>query len=535
MLKQLRIQNLVLVESSDIEFNLGLNAITGETGSGKSALMNALSLVAGERADVNLIRHGSEKGIVEAVFSMEGIPEVHALLDQSGIDLTEGEDLYIRREIHSSGKSRAFLNNQLAQIAILKKVGEHLFEIVGQHANQKLFSVDHHRRLVDLFGDLEKDLQKYQESWKEENRIREDLETLVSSEAQRLRDIEVCLMELEELQEAKIREGEDEELFAEYALLTHAEELAQKSSEIYQALSGERHAALPNLIRQKSAFDQLIKIDPTLEETFKAYNSAILELQEIAHTVRNYQSHLEHNPGRASIVNERLTLINRLKRKYGNSVVEINTYLEETKKRLASLEGADNQITELREKLENTEKQTNELSQKLTKKRIASAGKLSKAIVEQLRTLNMPKVDFHIDVSHQKRTGTGDDRLEFFLIPNVGERSIPVKDCASGGEISRLMLALQALLAGKENIPTLVFDEIDANIGGQTASVVGDKLKQIGTSRQVLCITHFPQVASQADHHVQISKQEEGGRTFTQIAVLDGKTRTAELVRMQGG
>jgi DNA repair protein RecN (Recombination protein N) len=535
MLKHLHIQNIILVENAHVPFNAGFNVISGETGSGKSAIMDGLSLVIGERADTSIIRRGCEKGAVEAIFDIDQIKPICSLLAEAGIDHEIGQELIIRREIYSNGKSRAFINNQLAQITLLKKLGSYLVQIVGQHANQGLFSLDYHRDVLDLYGVLKPSVELFKQSFEMENAMRQELNALVQSEAQRLREIDLCQMELEELEEAALKEGEDEELFAEYTLLVNGEEIAQKVRDITQALSGERQSLIAALNRQKANLESLTQLDPHLEETASAFNNSLLEIQEVSHTLTRYQSRLHHDHERLAFVNERLTLINKLKRKYGSLVTEIQEYQKQLKERLKKLENADTQIEELQIQLAQAEAHTNQLAQTLTEKRCQTAQRLQVNLTQQLRSLNMPKAEFIVRASSQKRNATGDDRIEFFLVPNIGEHEIALKEGASGGEISRVMLALQTLLAGKEQTPTLIFDEVDANIGGETASIVGDKLTEIAAQHQIVCITHFPQVASQAHHHLQISKQEKEGRTVTLVRVLDAQSRQEELARMMGG
>lgn len=535
MLKHLRLTNIVLIEMAEISFSSGFNVLSGESGSGKSAILNALNLIAGERSDISIIRRGAEKGIVEAIFDVDTLPFIPKFLEEAGIDHEIGNELLIRREISASGKSRAFINNQTVQVGLLKKLSGLLFEVVGQHANQKLLSLEYHQQTLDLFGDLQGDASAFLQCWEEETTTRRDLECLISSEAQRLRDTEVCRMEIEELEEANLKEDEEETLFAEYTLLSNADDLVQKVGEINRILSGDKVAVLTHLSRQKLLFEQLVQMDPTLKDIAGSYQNALLELQEVAHTLRNYENRIESNPAKILQLNERLSLINRLKRKYGTSVSKMQSYLRATKDKLHSLENADANIELLQSNLKILEEKSNELSQLLTFKRKKAAKVLETAIVEHLRALNMPKVEFMVEISPQKRGRIGDDKIEFFLIPNVGEHRVSLRECASGGELSRIMLALQALLAGKEQTPTLVFDEVDSNIGGETATVVGEKLREIGHMHQVLCITHFPQVAKLAKHHLQIFKQEIEGRTITQIISLDEKTRKKELSRMLGG
>jgi DNA repair protein RecN (Recombination protein N) len=535
MLKELRLTNIILVESTTIPFSHCFNVLSGESGSGKSAIMNALNLIAGERCDASSVRHGEAKGVVEAVFDLSKLPEILSVLEEAGIDHEEGAELFIRREITAAGKSRAFINNQLAQLALLKQVTSFLFEIVGQHANQKLLSLDYHRQVLDLFGNHESDVKAFFLSWQEESKTRERLEELVRSEFQRRREIEIARAELEELDVADLKEGEEEEVFSEYTQLSNADELAQKVGEIINVLSGEKIAALTHISRQKSAFEQLVKLAPNLADAAASYENARLELHEVAHTLRIFEGSIEHNPERAALLDSRLELINRIKRKYGPLLEDVQTYYTRTKEKLQTLENADADIESLQTKLNVFVEKTEALSAKLSGKRKEAAAKLRVSVLQHLRSLNMSKVEFFVEITPQKRSRHGDDKIEFFLTPNVGEHRVPLRECASGGELSRIMLAIQALLAGKDKTPTLVFDEIDANIGGETAVAVGEKLKEIAAQHQVLCITHFPQVAKLAEHHLRIVKKEIEGRTVTLVDLLNHTSHLEELTRMLGG
>lgn len=534
MLKQLHIKNIILIESVEINFQKGFNVLSGETGSGKSAILDALSLILGERADSGIIRRGAEKGIVEARFDLDLSPELLPLLSDAGIDHLAGEDLLIRREINSSGKSRAFLNNQMAHVSLLRQIGSRLLSLSGQHANQKLLTLEHHRTIVDLYGDLCQEADLFAASWDKENSIRRQIEEILHHDSLRLHEIETLRMDLEELEEANLKENEEEELFNEYTFLVNAEELTQKVHEISQSLQGEGQGILNTLSKYQSAFDRLLRIDSKLHEIAELYRNALLELHEVAYSLQKYLSHLEQNPQRTAQVNERLSVINKLKRKYGRSVAEMKARKTQIEARLNTLENAEEHVEFLKKELEIVSEANNNLCFKLTKRRKEASKSLEKAITEQLSSLNMSRANFQIKILPQKRNRNGDDAIEFYLAPNIGEHLIAVKECASGGELSRLMLAFQTLLAGKEKMPTLVFDEIDANIGGSTASVVGKKLKEIGMKHQILCITHFPQVARYAEYHFEISKQEKEGRTLTLVTVLEGFSKQKELARMQG-
>jgi len=534
MLKQLLIKNIILIESATICFEKGLNVLSGETGSGKSAIMKALSLALGGKADTKSIRRDSEKGIVEVFFDIDREPYIQHLLDEAGIDHEKGEELIIRREITLNAKSRCFINNQAAQIKLLAQIGSLLARIVGQHANQWLLSVDKHREIIDIFGELEKDVREFGLNFNEETRVLRQLEELIENESKRLRAIDVCTQEIEELEEANLKNGEDEELFAEYSLLINAESRASKATEISDALSGERSSLIGMLNRQNMNLNELCRIDASLNDTSISFKNAIIEIQEVIYTINAYRSHIEYNPERVIQLNDRLALITKLKKKYGNSLDEIEIYKKSAIEKLKELENQDLLVETLKIELAAIQEQNNELANKLSSKRKAKAKKFEKAIMLQLQALNMPKVIFEVEFTTQKRNSKGDDLIEFYLIPNVGEHKIPIKASASGGELSRILLAIQALLADKERIPTLIFDEIDANIGGETAFIVGTKLKEIGNNTQVLCITHFPQVARQADHHFQISKKEDNGRTFTHVIALEQEERLDEISRMLG-
>lgn len=534
-IKHLNLKNIVLVEDISIPFSSGFNVLSGESGSGKSAIINALNLIAGDRCDASIIRHGTDKAVVEAIFDISCLSQLEHFLSESGIDHLNGDELYIRREITASGKSRAFINNQLAQLTILRQVSLYLFEIIGQHANQKLLSTDYHREVIDLFGGLEKQVLEFTQSFKEEIDIKSKLDSLIQSMSERLRQIETFNAEIEEIEEANLKIDEEDELFNEYTLLTNAEEIIEKTNDILIVFNSEKINISSHLRRLRSTFEQLLKLDPSLIELAKNYEAARLELEEIAHTVDRYASRIEHKPERAEAVNTRLKLIDRLKRKYGPAISDIENYLSSIRQKLEELNNADNQIDELKEALNASSLRTNKLAANLTKARTAISLNFKTAIRDELKSLNMQKAEFYVDITPQKRTRHGDEKVEFFIQPNAGEVRIQLKESASGGELSRVLLALQTLLAGKERIPTLIFDEVDANIGGETAYVVGEKLCEISKEHQVLCITHFPQVAKQSQHHYKIFKQEISGRTVTLAALLDAEGKHQEITRMMGG
>jgi len=528
MLKRLSIQNIVLIENGQIPFEAGFNVLSGETGSGKSAILHALKLIAGERTDGSILRKGAEKGRVEAAFDLQLIAPLAEILESAGIDFEPQEELLIAREIAANGKSRAFINNQMVQISLLKQVGGFILEMIGQHANQTLLNVENHRQMLDIYGDLQAEVATFGSSFAVELEKRRALEEIVGQEAQRIRDCERLTSDLEELDQAQLKVGEEEELFQEYTLLANAEELSHKAQEVRKALD------LGILMRQRTVFEQLAKVDVSLAEPSAAYASAFYELQEIAYILDRYVGKKEPNPTRLHEVSERLTLLNRLKKKFGPTIEELLLYRERAAAQLKEFAGSGETIEKLQEEIQVLESENRRKALQITSKRQKGAEKLAAAMMQELAQLNMPKAVITIDITPQKRSRTGDDRVEFFIAPNVGEHRIPLKESASGGELSRVLLALQTLLAGKAHIPTIVFDEIDANIGGATATVIGEKLRQIGTIHQVICVTHFPQVAAHANHHLRILKREKEGRTITEVDLLDALSRAQEIARMQG-
>ena len=532
ILKQLRIQNLILVEEADIQFARGLNVLTGETGSGKSAIMLGIGLATGIKADVTLIRQGAEKGVVEAIFELPESSLLHTLLKEGGIECEP--DLLIRRELFVSGKNRLFINHQIAQLSFLRKLSPLLIQIVGQQTSQQLYSLDYHRYILDLFGSLDSNVEQFKSAFRVEIECREELARLIGQETERIRKIETTERELAELEEARLQPGEDELLFREYELLAHAEEIALAVDEIYQGLSGERMALLAQIQRWKQNLENLGRLDPHLTDLARTFQGVLLELQEAAHTLRLYQGGFEPDSNKLQKLEQRLSQINRLKRKYGPDLEHVLHYSAAAKKSLEQLHAAEGKIEELQASVKIAEEATQRLAALLSEKRRATVPLLEQAMERQLQALNMEKAQFRIKLSPQKTTLGGNEQVEFFLKPNIGEREISLKDAASGGEISRVLLAIHTILAGKAAIPTLIFDEVDANIGGRAASVVGAKLKEISLNHQLICITHFPQVAIQADHHLQIFKTEREGRTFTQITALSTSLRDRELARMSG-
>lgn len=535
MLKELKIKNLILVEEATIDLQAGLNVISGETGSGKSALMEALSLVLGERCDSGVIRHECDKASIEACFEVSSESKVYNLLSEAGIEYEWNEDLFFKREIYNNGKSRLWINQQAANLNLVRKLRDHLIQFVGQHANRQLLEISNHRYFLDVYGELLEQVADFEESWKRKNQLQTQLDQLVNQEAYRKVEMGRLREIIEELNQASIKEGEEEDLYSEYSKLTRHEELLELGMQVCSALTDEDQSILNALSRQKPSFEKLKNFDPIqLPEIANHFHQIVRDLQDLSFQLQKYLNNLEHSPSRLQQISERMTTITKLCKKYQIKNNQINEFKSEIEKRLEQLENSECQIEELKVKLKEAENKNDLLAQELSQKRKAAAQVLSNDLEGQLRDLNMPRVKFHISIIPHNRCATGDDSVEFYIAPNYGENLIGVKDCASGGELSRIMLSLMVLLAQKNQMPILIFDEIDANIGGSTALVVGEKLRIISENHQVICFTHFPQVALQARHHIQISKREAKNRTITLAKTLNAKERKEELARMRG-
>lgn len=528
MLKLLSIENIILVDAAQIPFERGLNILSGETGAGKSAVMQALRLLAGEKGDPKLIRHGADKSIVEALFELPTTSGVWALLEQAGLNFDREEPLIIRRELSLQGKSRAFINHQLASLPLLRDIGEALFDIASQHASQKLISESFQRAVVDLWADLEEEVKAFSKSWDQEKQLQAELELLVQGEARRLREIEVCTREVEEIDEAKFTAEEDVTLFQEYASLATSEERFSTSSQIVEELS-----AFP-LSRLRHKLSELINLDTTLKPYLELFDQVKIELDEIAYALNQYQSRIAFDPAKMERLDARLQMMTRLKKKYGQTIEAILAWREEQQNKLRLLNSSDERIETLKLEIEELGPKNDQAALAISQKRKKRAEELAKKITCELQQLNMPKAEFYIEVVPAERTKTGQDRVLFLFQPNIGGKKMAIKESASGGELARILLAIKTVLADKAAASLLIFDEVDANIGGETARLLGEKLQQLGKTTQVIAITHFPQVAAQAHHHLRVQKIEINGQTRSIINTLTAKERESELARMVG-
>lgn len=510
----------------EISFADGFNVLSGETGSGKSAITEGLKTLFGYKGDASLIRHGCDKAILEGILDISSRKDLQQLLVESGIE--PDDELLIKRELSIQGKNRVFINHQPVQVSLLKKLGSMLFTLVGQHAVQLLFSSDEHRKIVDDFGGISEDTARLSADWKNEKALAQEIKEWELNEAKRLRDLEICKMEIGEFYDANLKEDEEEELFEEYALLSSSEERIQAASETSQNLY------LPQLKKQKFNLEKLARQDPKTVEILQGFCQALCELEEVNHQLTTYLARQQADPSRLKEVSERLSQINKMRKKYGQTFSEIQSYFKKRQQELAVLENGDAHIETLKERAAALKQSNHLLMEKISQRRMEAAALLEQKLTEEIQHLNMAKAEFSILIERQEPHAQGQDHIEFFLKPNAGEKALPIRESASGGELARVLLALKTVMAGKEARSILIFDEVDANIGGATAALIGEKLKALGSAHQIICITHFPQVAKQADHHLRIFKKEKEERTLSFVEILNASSQKQELARMQG-
>lgn len=533
MLVDLSIRNLAIIDTLHVPFQPGLTILTGETGAGKSIIIDAVNLIMGGRASADLIRTGADEATVEAVFALpEGAP-LAARLAEAGIEC-DGE-LLVKRVISRSGRNRVFVGGGLSTLAILADIARELINIYGQHESQTLLRTDNHLTLLDGFGGLLSLREAYMAVYGDYRGTLDRIRTLEEGEREAARRLDLLSFQGGEIREAALRPGEDEDLERERGLLAHGEKLLCTSQEAYAALYGDDGAVLDRLAEVKVKVAAIAGIDESLAPLLESLAGAAAQLEDAAITLRDYASRVEADPARLDQVEERLDLIRRLKKKYAPTLEEIIAYGQEADREIDSLANRERTRGELDAALQTLRKELAVKGAELSAKRRAAATELKKAMEREIHQLAMKHALFEVTFEEfPEPRATGLERAEFLFSPNPGEEPKPLSKIASGGELSRLMLALKQIHP-ESDVPTLVFDEVDTGIGGATSALVGEKLKRVSRGQQVLCITHLPQVAAFADHHYQVEKRVEGGRTATAVTPLQGEARVAEMARMLGG
>jgi DNA repair protein RecN (Recombination protein N) len=539
VLLELRVENYAVIDSLAVEFAPGLNLLTGETGAGKSILIDALSLLLGDKASTDMIRHGAEKAVVSGVFEADE-RRLARLLEENGIE-PEGNHVIVKREIAAGGKGRVFVNNQPATVALLRALAPALASIHAQ--NETILAFDEAARLGLLDTYAGHDLSELAEKHVVWADVRERLAQLDRDEQDRLRMADLWSFQKKEIEAARLHPGEDQKLETEKRVLANSEKLFGAATAAYQVLYEDDASALTNISAARKHLEELARFDEKFLEALAALESAKAAIEDVSATARDYADGIDASPERLAEVEDRLALLDRLKRKYGKTVDEVIAYGEDVARKLNELENREDVVRDLKKQLTAAASTYLAAAQVVSKRRYGAARELQKLVEAEINQLAM-KAQFRIEVSGADEpanwTAAGFDGVAYMISPNPGEPLKPVEQIASGGELSRVMLALKATIeAGKKSKGgtqrTLVFDEIDTGIGGRAAEAVGKKLKSLARANQVLCITHLPQIASFADHHYLIEKRETAGRTKTLVRALTAAEQTEEIARMLSG
>ncbi len=546
MLKELNIKNFAIIDQLRVEFTAGLNVFTGETGAGKSIVVDALNLALGERASADLIRTGCQEAIVEAAFELnaQATKEVRDLLGEQGIEMEAGEDLIIRRVLAASGKNKVYINGSLANLATLSALGATLADIHGQHEHQSLLSLERQMEMLDSFGNLDALRETLFQAYRRLQDIRKELTELEAGERDRAQREDMLRYQKNEIEASQLKPGEDGALASEQKLLANSEKIAGLSRAADEALYSSDHAALSELKKAVTNLREIAAIDSRMAQVLELCEAGRAQIEEAAREVSAYAGKVEFDPDRLEQIGDRLDLIQKLKKKYGGAIDEVVAFGERAAAELERMERSTEEIARLQKEVQTIKSGLTSQAQILTKKRGSAALDLEKKVEAELTQLGMKRTVFTVKITQEAGEDTldnhklgprGADRVEFLISPNPGEEPKPLARTASGGELSRIMLALKTILVEGDPIPTLVFDEVDAGIGGAVAEEVGKKLKRVAAKRQVFCITHLPQIASMAASHYGVSKSVKKDRTSTEVRLLDKQERVDEIARMLGG
>jgi DNA repair protein RecN (Recombination protein N) len=539
MLSDLQVKNFALINKVNINFKKGLNILSGETGAGKSIIIGALDLLLGARANTDVIRSGKEAAYISAFFQPEELTIINKILTEAGIE-KEDSGILIAREIRENGRNRTLINGQLATLKIVKKISRYLIDIHGQHEHQLLLDPGSHLMILDAF--IGQEIQPLKNNikslYQELNKVQKELAEIEIDDSQRARELDIINFQIDEIEEASLMKGEYEDLKEEYKSLSHAEEIYQVVAELISALSGDDYSEkgiMDRLAVLKNKFVEIEDYNQRLKKLNKKFADIYYSLEEFVFDLGDFESAFNYDEQRIAIISDRLDLINTLLRKYGEDIETVLSYLEELYQKRDKLENIEEKISSLTKKNNKFKKEILKKSGELSQLRKEYAKKLEVKLKAELKDLAMEDVRFKVDFKQKEITADGTDQIEFLISPNRGEDLKSLTKIASGGELSRIMLSLKTITAALDQVDTLIFDEVDSGVGGNTAAKMAAKLSQIAAERQIICITHLPQLASAANHHFLIKKERGENRTFTKIYALDKDERVAEIARMIGG
>ena len=533
MLELLHIENIAIIEAADIEFAPGFNALTGETGAGKSIVIDSLSAVLGQRTSRELIRTGADKAFVSAAFS--GVEP--GLTEELGIQPEPDGTLLLQREIQTDGKNVCRINGRPVTVSQLRALGTRLLNIHGQHDGQQLLDEEQHIVYLDSFGKTETLINAYTEKYKHFTDIRRQIGALQMDEAEKARRLDTLQYQIEELKRAKLKPGEEEELTARRGMLRNAEKFLDAVAGADYALNGDDSGggALSALRQAQDALGGVRHLDDAFGQLYERLGEAYSEVYDIAATVEDKRGELDVSPGELDRVESRMDQLYRLKKKYGATVEDMLDYLHRCTEELAQIEDAGDTLARLEQELARAETDARQAAQALSDARKAAAERLTAQILAELQQLDMGKIRFAVDFAEKPLDSDGMDTVRFLMSANVGEELRPIHKIASGGELARIMLAIKNVLAEKDGIGTIIFDEVDTGVSGRAAQKIGKKLAEVARHRQVICVTHLAPVAACAAHHYRIYKTVEDGRTFTRVEELTRPQRVQELARIMVG
>ena len=531
MLSLLHIENIAVIDRADISFDQGFNVLTGETGAGKSIVIDAISAILGERAYRDMIRTGTNKASVRAIFT--DVPQLAWFADN---DVEYDPETVIQREIHLDGKNICRVNGTLVSVSILRKLGMQLINIHGQHDSATLFDEDNHLSFLDAFGDNEQLRGAYAEKYEAVAKLRREIDKMTMDEGEKLRRMETLRYQIAEIEKAELEIGEDEALEERRKILQNAEKLSNGMDTAVECLyGGESDGAAGLLAQAEYALARLAKFSDSFAAMHERVSDLMYQVHDVAEEVRDARDDLSYSADELDQIESRLDVIHKLRRKYGVTCEDILNYLDKAKKELDEIEFADDHLERLKKKLKKAEKEAWDAAKELRKNRQETAVTMADRILTELAQLDMPRVQFTCQFTETELTANGADAVAFYMSANAGEALKPMSKVASGGELARIMLAMKNVLAEKDQVNTLIFDEVDTGVSGRAAQRVAEKLRSVASHKQVLCVTHLPQLAALATTHLLIAKSEREGRTYTTVTPLDVEGRKKELARIIGG
>ena len=537
MLQELRIKNFAIIDELELSFLRGFNVITGETGAGKSIILSAVHLLLGDKATDELIRSSEEEASVEALFDVSGHKKVmEKIKEKHSKAQNEGEEVFvIRRVLSRSGRGKVFVNANLATLGMLSEIGEELLSIYGQHEHQTLQRVETHMDILDEFGELAEVRDDVRSHFEKLTSLSQEIGRIRNEKDRRIKERDLMAFQSKEIEASKIQAGEEEAWREERRILVHAEKLMGFANLSEEAIYGEEDSALGRIQTILRKGQEMGSIDPSLSPLLKNLESIRIQLEEAALALRDYSRKVEINPARLEEVENRLEEIDRLKKKYGPTAEDILLFKKRIDEALQSFTSDEERLSQLEVELEPLRKETVALAERLSKERKRTGVELKKSIEKELGSLGMKKTTFEVRIDAVSLSSKGIDRVEFLISPNIGEEVKPLAKIASGGELSRIMLAMKRILARVGGRQVLIFDEVDSGIGGAIAEVVGRKLRDLSQQHQVICVTHLPQIACFADSHHSVRKEVKGGRTVTLVDHLEKESVVDEIARMLGG